>query len=497
MAPSPSGSEPLAELRSRLRLVYRANGEPSTREVARRTGHAISHTTVHLVLRGEKTPRWGQLELVVEALGGDVDEFRQLWVAVRNAEDRAPAPAGAPRSGQLPTADTEKARRVAVWPGISAEGAARAEFRELRAARRHISNVLASEDAIVSIASAGLVQCPICLRRIDWGEVRETLYVWSENQCEYLPVSRNTGESAQHWRQRVAGAFVRCSTDSREFNEHYLPTLYGAYGDPIVIPAVGRTYSGKTTLLTMIGAELERGVTLNGELSFRPLDHGMGELFHNGYVRPLLQERRADPGTSGGRRSFFHAWRGYNHRTGRLFVLAFFDTAGGDFVSESRMPLFIGAASAFLFLVDADVIGHEVGDPATDNVIDLLGVGQLDALPAATVITKSDLLQQRPEVLRWLSRDDETDLTTIEQESEDAYAFLSVNAGPGWLRPAREIPSTTLHFASAAGTRVDPDTLLFEEDHFGPRRVLRPLLSLLRAIGVIEKSQFAPDRDSR
>ena len=81
----------LAELRNRLRVLYRHNGEPSTREIARRTGKAISHTTANVVLRCEKIPRWGQLEQVVEALGGDTDEFRQLWIAVRNAADQAEA----------------------------------------------------------------------------------------------------------------------------------------------------------------------------------------------------------------------------------------------------------------------------------------------------------------------------------------------------------------------------------------------------------------------
>jgi len=59
------------------------------RDIHRRIGRAISHATVHAVLRCTKTPRWGQLELVVEALGGDVEEFLKLWISVRDAEDSA------------------------------------------------------------------------------------------------------------------------------------------------------------------------------------------------------------------------------------------------------------------------------------------------------------------------------------------------------------------------------------------------------------------------
>ena len=85
--PPPTSGDRLAVLRSRLQRLHRHNGEPSTREISRRTDRAISHTTVSLVLRCAKNPRWGQLELVVEALGGDAEEFRPLWVAVCDAVD--------------------------------------------------------------------------------------------------------------------------------------------------------------------------------------------------------------------------------------------------------------------------------------------------------------------------------------------------------------------------------------------------------------------------
>lgn len=55
----------------------------------RRTHRAISHTTVRSVLRCEKVPRWGPVEVIVSELGGDIDEFRQLWVAARDADEQA------------------------------------------------------------------------------------------------------------------------------------------------------------------------------------------------------------------------------------------------------------------------------------------------------------------------------------------------------------------------------------------------------------------------
>ncbi|MEU9750195.1 hypothetical protein [Streptomyces niveus] len=74
----------LERLSYRLKLLHRQSGEPSFRVVAQRTGKAISHTTVGNVLHCASPPGWGALELVVEALDGDVDEFRTLWVAVRD-----------------------------------------------------------------------------------------------------------------------------------------------------------------------------------------------------------------------------------------------------------------------------------------------------------------------------------------------------------------------------------------------------------------------------
>jgi len=57
------------------------------RGIAKSTG-ALSHDTVHRILTRPELPRWGPLELVVEALGGDVETFRNLWVSARRAMDQ-------------------------------------------------------------------------------------------------------------------------------------------------------------------------------------------------------------------------------------------------------------------------------------------------------------------------------------------------------------------------------------------------------------------------
>jgi WD40 repeat protein len=83
---NPDSSEPLADLRRRIQRLHITAGEPSARDIASRTGRAISHTTVLGVIRCARLPTWGQLEVVVEALRGDVESFRSSWVAVRDAQ---------------------------------------------------------------------------------------------------------------------------------------------------------------------------------------------------------------------------------------------------------------------------------------------------------------------------------------------------------------------------------------------------------------------------
>jgi hypothetical protein len=390
--------------------------------------------------------------------------------------------------------------RTASRPGLSPEGAARSEFRELRAAQRLAAGrTLRRPDMSDGDATDGRVQCPMCLRRFDWAEASQSIYAWSHDHRDHVPLHRRVGELDQHWNQRKANGVVLCGSSSDEWR-HYLPALYGAYGEPIVIAAVGDVNSGKTTLLTMLGVELERSSVLHGKLSFRALSQDLEARFYAHYARPLLEERRVLAATSpSDNYGFFHAWRGFNNLTGRPFILAFFDASGENFAYQESIPPFVNAASAFIFLADADaMMDGRAADIATGNVINALDPRRFGGLPVATVITKSDLFQERREVLNWLSRDDEASPGTIEQESEDAYAFLAQTSAPGWLRPIREFPSATLHFLSATGTGIiDRNSLQFDQSHFGPRRVLRPILSLLNEIGVIDSAQFTSHGGSR
>ncbi|GAB3403844.1 ATP-binding protein [Flindersiella endophytica] len=80
----------------RVHGLHEAAGRPSMREIQRRTRNAqrpsgINPTTIHDVFAAPRVARWEVVESVVRHLGGDVEEFAELWRQARNAETRIPA----------------------------------------------------------------------------------------------------------------------------------------------------------------------------------------------------------------------------------------------------------------------------------------------------------------------------------------------------------------------------------------------------------------------
>jgi tetratricopeptide (TPR) repeat protein len=67
-----------------LHELHHVAGWPSLRDMAKAVG--CSHTTVSVAFSGPRVPRWGLLELLVEALSGDTDRFHRLWLAASVAE---------------------------------------------------------------------------------------------------------------------------------------------------------------------------------------------------------------------------------------------------------------------------------------------------------------------------------------------------------------------------------------------------------------------------
>jgi tetratricopeptide (TPR) repeat protein len=61
------------------------------REIAKRAGHNVSHSTVHNIFKGSRVPRWDFLQIIVDVLGGGPrrDEFHALWDAAWVAQNDA------------------------------------------------------------------------------------------------------------------------------------------------------------------------------------------------------------------------------------------------------------------------------------------------------------------------------------------------------------------------------------------------------------------------
>ena len=70
---------PHRELVDALHDLHHRAGWPSLRTLATRTG--TSHTTVSKAFSSPVLASWGTVELLVEAMGGDVDQAHELWLA--------------------------------------------------------------------------------------------------------------------------------------------------------------------------------------------------------------------------------------------------------------------------------------------------------------------------------------------------------------------------------------------------------------------------------
>ena len=88
---------PRRELVDALHTLHHEAGWPSLRRLAADTG--VSHTTVSKALSAPTLPSWGTVELLAEAMGGDVGHFHNLWLSA-SAPPEAPEPAGTRIAGR-------------------------------------------------------------------------------------------------------------------------------------------------------------------------------------------------------------------------------------------------------------------------------------------------------------------------------------------------------------------------------------------------------------
>lgn len=70
-----------------VRALWLLNGQPSMRAVSLRSRGRISHTSVNQAINGIAFPRWNTVCVLIEALRGEPNEYRDLWLAENEAQE--------------------------------------------------------------------------------------------------------------------------------------------------------------------------------------------------------------------------------------------------------------------------------------------------------------------------------------------------------------------------------------------------------------------------
>jgi hypothetical protein len=371
----------------------------------------------------------------------------------------------------------------------------------------------------------GRVECPICLTMLDWE--RAPLVTIGADLAP-APFALPPDASPALARILLDTAYRTCSGGGG--GGHYLPATYGEQDvQRITIAMIGNSAAGKSHLLAAMIGQFMRGVRLRElDLQVDPLDLRIHKDYVDKVVTPFLDRRELLKRTDIAAVQIADAFLVTNLAASRRYAVTFFDVSGELLArAGADQKEFLGAVDAVIFVVDPQAIrglarspvtatppaaapqagpaqepgvtvpesGSE-GDPSFDVALKLLRLARAETaeflhIPAAIIVAKADLLRRSdPLVDRWLraDADEDLDLSTVEEESGDVFAYLYAHGADRWLEPAQRCIWSTLHFASAAGTAPRADH--FPEASFRPRRVIKPLLALLAARGVIDQSAF-------
>ncbi|MFC3991066.1 magnesium transporter MgtE N-terminal domain-containing protein [Actinoplanes siamensis] len=113
------------------------------RAIADSTHRTLSHTAVHMALTGTRgVPTWPILHAIVQALGGDAEEFRTLWVRARDHEDgdapSAPEPSIQPTHPLVATPRRRSPPQIAEYIDETGHDPAKMNSTTLHASRQEI-----------------------------------------------------------------------------------------------------------------------------------------------------------------------------------------------------------------------------------------------------------------------------------------------------------------------------------------------------------------------
>ncbi|MFB7613647.1 hypothetical protein [Kitasatospora sp. NPDC056181] len=355
----------------------------------------------------------------------------------------------------------------------------------------------------------GVIDCPICVGQLHWEQA--PLLTLDADGTEN-PLDLRTVHGDANRRRLLMHAYRRCPGNDAQ-PPHLLPERFPGLGTrPVTIGLVGASGTGKTHLLAAMVSRLhDATVMARMNLQVQGLDLRMHAAYLGGQVSRFIDRREELPATRIDAPVEFAVGLMVDDLvSGRSHTVVIFDVSGERLQSPDRDLAFINQLSALLCVVDPTAVlgltgprqGGVGGDHAFDATMDRLKNARcrpgspLVPIPAATVVTKADLLTRRgySEITRWLPHGlhEDLDLGTVEEESRAVYAFLASRNGKRWLGPAHECWDSTLHLASATGTSAvvteeGARTVgRFPEASFRQRRVLRPLLTLFALTGVLD-----------
>ncbi|SNT60402.1 hypothetical protein SAMN05443665_10579 [Actinomadura meyerae] len=389
-----------------------------------------------------------------------------------------PGPAQ-PGPAQPGTAQPGSAQPGSAQPGTAQQDAGQPDAGSPRYARSAAAWAEPEQPAAARSAGRGReqVSCPICLGRLDWGEL--PLYTFDQNLAQYVELTVPRGTNAEQRARLMRTAAVRCPNPGGTTGVHYLPAGYGQYGSPAVYGFIGGTTSGKTHLAAAMVAEIERGALGEYGLTAQPVDLDRHQAFLRDMVHPLFSEASWLAPTREGEVAFADAF--VLSGAGRPRAMALFDVAGGELSNVGDAKRFLDIADGLIFVADPKrFTPGSLGDPAFNTVLSLLrSTGRLSKVSAAIVLNKADLYKFDDPVAHWLSRDAPVlDAAEVLEESADVFGYLHQRDAGAWTRPYQECERATLHVVSATGT----DAI---ERGARPLRVLRPLVALMAMTGLL------------
>ncbi|MBL7516381.1 toll/interleukin-1 receptor domain-containing protein [Frankia sp. CNm7] len=370
--------------------------------------------------------------------------------------------------------------------------------------------------------------CPLCGTRLGWPPDGE---LWIREVVDRYEPSPYPGGDPE-------SSFVLCHGPRRDHGPHaeddrphFVPAGLGRYGDPFVVGVVGEPDVGKTSLLYAMVAEAQDGLSLHG-LAVRPVNVGDHVKRLRREIAEFLHDREIEPPRNLWPEIVASFALGEGSATRPLVLV---DIPGGWVRASPPGSLdpsvLLGRLDAVLFVIDGGRLAaglsgrrpgrHPADGPAGrykpyprigDEVFQQARacLANPRTMPAAVIVTKSDLLLEEPHVRGLLATEGIRRLIDLGGPKSLQWPFnefagvtahaVSVVGEPDPLGVAdqegRRSAADGYHIIDPAG---DDDDWQYDERNRpdgrekAPKDVLEPLIAVLAAGGLIPAGDMIPD----